>query len=342
MKILTFVVPCYNSQDYMRHCLDTVVSGGERVEVIVVNDGSKDNTEAIALEYMEKYPSIVRVISQENGGHGEAVNTGIRNATGKYFKVVDSDDCISKKNLTKILEVLGGMMEEDNQIDMLLSNFVYDKQGAIHKKVMRYRRAMQPEELLTWDSKIHFNRFQYILMHSVIYRTELLRECELVLPKHTFYVDNIYVFKPLAYVKKFYYLDLNFYKYFIGRDDQSVNEKVMISRIDQQIRVNKIMIDMYSELWAEKKFASKVVEKYMLQYLDMMMCVSSIMLILSGTEENLEKKDELWTYLRETDRKLYKKLRTTGFGIVMNLKGKAGRSIAKFGYKVSRKIYGFN
>ena len=78
---------------------------------------------------------------------------------------------------------------------------------------------------------------QYILMHSVIYRTQLLKECGLELPKHTFYVDNIFVYQPLPHVKNMYYLDVNFYRYFIGRTDQSVNESVMIGRIDQQLRV---------------------------------------------------------------------------------------------------------
>ena len=88
---------------------------------------------------------------------------------------------------------------------------------------------------------------KYILMHSVIYRTELLRECKLELPKHTFYVDNIFVYKPLPYVKTMYYMDVNFYRYFIGRNDQSVNEEVMIRRIDQQLLVNRLMIDIISE-----------------------------------------------------------------------------------------------
>ena len=86
---------------------------------------------------------------------------------------------------------------------------------------------------------------QYILMHSVIYRTALLKECGLALPEHTFYVDNIFVYQPLPHVKKIYYLDVNFYRYFIGRSDQSVNETVMIGRIDQQLRVTKLMLGYY-------------------------------------------------------------------------------------------------
>ena len=94
-KLLTITVPCYNSQDYMEKCIDSLLVGGERVEIIVIDDGSTDNTGAIADAYEKKYPSIVRAIHQENGGHGEGINQGVKHASGKYFKVVDSDDTLS-------------------------------------------------------------------------------------------------------------------------------------------------------------------------------------------------------------------------------------------------------
>ena len=85
MKLITFTVPCYNSAAYMDHCIETLLTAGEDAEIILVDDGSKDDTGKIADAYAEKYPTIVRVIHQENGGHGEGVNQGIRNATGVYF-----------------------------------------------------------------------------------------------------------------------------------------------------------------------------------------------------------------------------------------------------------------
>jgi len=337
-KILSVAVPCYNSMAYMEHCVETLVKGGSEMEIIIVNDGSKDSTREVAESLREKYPDLVKVINQENGGHGEAVNTGIKNATAPYFKVVDSDDWVDEEALLNILDTLRYMIKEDKGLDMLISNFVYDKQGVKKKKVMSYRTAFTSKRITSWDKAVKFKRTQFILMHSVIYRTELLRECELVLPKHTFYVDNLYVFKPLPSVKKVCYIDVDFYHYFIGRDDQSVNEKVMITRIDQHIRVAKLMIEEFLKFDLE----SAKLKNYMIHNLDMMMCIASIMLILSKDKENLIKKKELWKWLKEQDENLYKKLRYSILGIVMNLPGAVGRSISILGYKIARKIFGFN
>lgn len=178
-------------------------------------------------------------------------------------------------------------------------------------------------------------------MHSVIFRTKLLRECGLELPENTFYVDNIFVFEPLPFVKNMYYLDVNFYRYYIGREGQSVNEEVMIGRIDQQIKVNKIMIDYLVEKKA-KIYGKGKLKRYMMNYLEIITVISSIMLIRSGTEENLEKKTELWKYIRQKDIGLYMRLRHGVLGNAMNLPGKGGRKISVEGYKICRRFFKFN
>ncbi|MGN0291490.1 MAG: glycosyltransferase family 2 protein [Lachnospiraceae bacterium] len=338
MKLLTVAIPCYNSQDYMEKCIDSLLPGGEDVEIIIVDDGSKDMTPEIADAYAKKYPNIVRAIHQENGGHGEAVNTGIRNAQGIFFKVVDSDDWVNESAYHKLLSTLRCLVGEGKQLDMMISNFVYEKEGAKHKKVMKYTSALPKDQMFTWKDVKHFHKGQYILMHSVIYRTQLLRDCGLELPKHTFYVDNLFVYVPLPYVKNMYYLDVDFYRYYIGREDQSVNESVMIKRIDQQIRVNKIMINAY-DLW---KLQDRKLRKYMFNYLEIITVVSTVMLIRSGTDENLEKKRELWNYIKKKDIRLFHKLRNGIMGGTMNLPGKGGRKISIAAYKISQKVVGFN
>ena len=338
MKLLSVAIPSYNSESYMRNCIESLLPGGEEVEIIVVNDGSKDGTAAIADEYAAKYPTIVKAVHQENGGHGEAVNAGLRNATGLYYKVVDSDDWVNKEAYLKILETLAKLVKSGEMIDMLISNYVYEKEGKARKKVMQYRSAFPKDQVFTWDDVKFLHVGQYILMHSVIYRTQMLKDCALELPKHTFYVDNIYVYHPLPYVKKMYYMDVNFYRYFIGRGDQSVNEKVMIGRIDQQLRVNKILID-DCDVW---KIKNRKLRNYMISYLEIMMTVSTILAIRSKTEENLVKKKELWQYIKAKDVRHYKRIRRSILGNTMNLPGKSGRTISVAAYKIAQMIVGFN
>ncbi|MCI8957436.1 MAG: glycosyltransferase [Eubacterium sp.] len=337
MKILTVAIPCYNSQEYMEKSIRSALNGGDRVEIIIVDDGSTDDTLKIARKYQEKFPDIVKVIHQENGGHGEAVNTGIKNATGLYFKVLDSDDCLGKKALTKVLDLLEDMIAKDAGLDMLISNYMYDKQGVKHKKIMKYKRAMPVGKMFGWD-ELHFGKTQYLLMHSVIYRTKVLRECGMVLPKHTFYVDNIYVFQPLPYVKNIYYLDVCLYKYFIGRDDQSVHESVMIKRLDQQYRVTRLMLDIYNK----SDISHQNIDDAMVHYFDMMMCVSSILSILEGSKQRLEDKEKLWDELKISNPELYRRVRKSVLGITMNLPGKVGRKCSVIGYSITQKFFGFN
>lgn len=339
MKLISFAIPCYNSAAYMRNCIESLLVGGDEVEIIIVDDGSqKDNTLEIAKEYEVEYPGICKAVHQENGGHGEAVNTGLKNASGLFFKVVDSDDWLDREVLPRVLKKLREQVMAGTPVDMFVANFIYDKVGQEHKKVMRYRTAFPVDKIFGWQEVKHFMLGQYILMHSVIYRTEMLREAGLSLPKHTFYVDNIFVYQPLPHVRNIYYMDENLYHYFIGRDDQSVNETVMISRIDQQLRVNRIMADC-CEL---ARVQPAKLRRYMFNYLEIITTVSSVLAIKSGTEENMQKKRELWDYLKRKDFRLWLKLRFGFLGQGVNLPGKFGNRLTIAAYKLTQKFYGFN
>ncbi|MDF2804442.1 MAG: glycosyltransferase [Anaerocolumna sp.] len=338
MKLLSVVIPSYNSQDYLRNCIESLLPGGEDVEILIVNDGSIDKTAEIAEDYAKQYPTIIKVIHQENGGHGEAVNAGIRNATGLYFKVVDSDDWVDLDSYKRVLETLEIFRKNDTKVDILISNFVYEKEGMLHKKVMSYTNLLPQDQVFTWSEVKNFSKGKYILMHSVIYRTKLLRDCGLKLPKHTFYVDNLFVYVPLPYVKVLYYLNVDFYRYYIGREDQSVNERVMISRIDQQIKVNKLMIESVDI----RKISNKRIRNYMIHYLEIITVISTVLLIRSGTKENFQKKKELWKYMKEKDSRLYYRLRNGIMGVTMHLPGHVGRKISVAAYKISQKVIGFN
>lgn len=340
MKLLTFAVPCYNSEAYMEHCVQTLLEGGEDVEIILVDDGSKDGTGAIADRYAEQYPSIVKVVHQENGGHGEGVNQGIRNARGIYYKVVDSDDWVDVPSLHKALDKLRQFVRDNKLVDMMVCNYVYEHVESESERVMHYRNVFPRNKVFGWEQIGRFRPSQYLLMHSVIYRTQLLRDCGLELPKHTFYVDNIFVYQPLPSVKNIYYLDVDLYRYFIGRSDQSVNEKVMVTRVDQQLRVTYQMInshDLRTVGADHKKLA-----RYMFNYLAMMMAISSIFLVIDGRPEALGKKTQLWEYLRTVDSGLYHKMKYRAVSAFTNFPGYQGRKLSVQLYRLARKIYKFN
>ena len=314
----------------------------ERVEALklaIRNGELKMDTGKIADAYAEKYPNIVKVIHQENGGHGEGVNQGIRNASGMYFKVVDSDDWLDAEALQKVMQTLRGFAAMEQPVDLLMCNYVYEHVVDNTHHTVSYKSILPQDRVFAWDEIGRFPPSQNILMHTVIYRTQILRDSGLELPKHTFYVDNVFVYQPLPLCQRLYYMDIDLYRYFIGRDDQSVNESVMVKRVDQQLRVTKIMIDAV-DLYALPE-SQKKLRAYMFNYLSMMMAISSVFLTMDGRPEAFEKKTELWQYLKNHDERVYNKCRHSVAG-ACNLPGTLGHKITLWGYHVAQKIFKFN
>ncbi len=338
MKLVSIVIPCYNAENYMRKAVESLLPGGEQVEILIVNDGSTDGTAFIAEEYQQSYPQMIRVVHKQNGGHGDAVMAGLQAASGLYFKVVDADDWVDADAYGKVLETLKRCEQPDTRIDMLVSNYIYDKVGAKRKHVMSYHGALPENRVFSWEETRHFRLGKYLLMHSVIYRTQLLHDCGMQLPKHTFYVDELYVYIPLPYVSRIRYLNVNFYHYFIGREDQSVREDIMISRIDQVLYVNRLVIDSYDLQTIE----NLQLRRYMKKYIEIITTVSSILLIISGTKANLSKKNEIWAYIKTRDPKLYRQLNRSLMGRALHLNGRVGRRVQISCYRISNKIFGFN
>lgn len=338
MKTITFAIPCYNSQDYMDTCIRSILPGGEDVEILIIDDGSTDRTAAIADSYASKYPSIVRAIHQPNKGHGGAINTALKYANGTYFKVVDSDDWVDLSAYMNVLSTLRKLISDGTPVDMLLTNYVYEKVSEGKHRRMVYSLLFPENKIIGWeDMRMNITGFT-ILMHSVTYRTQMLRDCGLKLPEHTFYEDNLFVYVPLPHVKTLYYLNVNFYRYFIGRAGQSVAEATMVKRIDQQLKVNYMMVDAVDP-WS---IPEKHLRRYMLGYLEMITVVTTSIGYLSGKDENLKKVKDLWHYIRTRDIRTYHRFRWGVFGGAMNLPGKAGRKVSLECYQLSRKVMRFN
>ncbi|ERH33067.1 glycosyltransferase [Schaalia sp. HMT-877] len=287
--LLTVIVPSYNSQDYLDRAMTSLVGYGDEVEVIIVDDGSKDATGGIADDWASRYGS-VRVIHQENKGHGGAVNAGVAAAAGTHVRVVDSDDWLDRKALAAVLDVLREERAAGRELDLLVTNYVYEKQGKAHKAVIRYRNVLPRGRVFGWGQMRRCRYDQYLMMHALTLRTEVVRASGLSLPEHTFYVDYLYSHVPLPHVRTIRYLDVDLYRYFIGRDDQSVNEKVMISRLDQLARVNRLM----AQAVPPRDSVDERLWRYMVHYLRINAVVCSVMAQLSGTPGHLALKDAIW------------------------------------------------
>lgn len=324
----------------MEKCLNSLLAGGEEVEILIVDDGSfKDNTAEIADLYAQAYPTIVKAIHKENGGHGSGVNTGLAHATGMYFKVVDSDDWVDADAYAKILAKLRRFAHMKQPVDMLLSNYTYEHAADGTSHTIRYTGKMPENRSFGWNELGRFRPDQHILMHSVIYRTELLRRSGMQLPEHCFYVDNIFVYEPLPLVKKLYYLNVDFYRYYIGRGDQSINEEVMIRQVDQQLRITYHMLYACDPM---KLDIPRRLRRYMLHYMSMMVLISSIFLTLSKEEKNERKRDKLWADIRRYDRSLYQQLRYRSLCGLADMPVIRERPVLGGCYRIAQKAFKFN
>lgn len=339
MKLLSVAIPCYNSQDYMKNCIDSVLKGGKDVEIIIIDDGSADSTGLIADEYAKQFPETVKVIHQENGGHGEGVNQGVLNASGLYFKIVDSDDWLNEDALTKLLERIKNDFAEQECPDMYICNYVYEHSEDNTTFTMSYKDKFPEKKIFVWNEMKRFGLSQCLMMHSVVFRTKYLQKDYVPLPKHTFYVDNLFMYRPLPGVEKISYLDLDLYRYFIGREDQSVNEKVMIKRLDQQFRVTRLMFESHDLQKVKSK--SKNLYKYMVHNLGIMMLINASFSFLSKDKKRIEEFYDMWKELKANDPFLYKALSRRTSAIFTFLPGKPGRAIFVAGYRVMKKIVKF-
>lgn len=343
MKTITFAIPCYNSAEYMDKCVESILAfddGNGDIEILIVDDGStKDDTAAKADAWHDRFPETIYALHKENGGHGSAVNMGLANARGRYFKVVDSDDWLDEDAMREIMPYLRAQSELRDACDLVIGNYVYEKVYENTRTAIDYKNVFPTDREFTWDDIGRFKSSQYLLMHSVIYRTELLRDVRLVLPEHCFYVDNIFVYVPLPAVFSIRYFDVDMYRYFIGREGQSVNEDTMKARIDQQLRITRFMIDAVD---LQNDVVQKKLRRYMENYLSMMMCICSVFLRMINTPEAEKKRKDIWAYLKQARPDDYSKIRKNVLNLGTNIPTEVGRRLGLGGYRVAQKIFKFN
>lgn len=219
-KLISIVIPSYNSASFLPETVPTFVNITESVrhmvEVIIVNDGSTDNTLEVANELATQYPDIVRVIDKENGGHGSTINAGIKNALGKYFKIVDGDDYVDSAEFERLILFL-----QNSDVDQVITPFVKDYFNEEKKEIIDFENVESGKEY-TYDEFLSLvGRIPD--MHAVVNRTELLRENNIQLSEHCFYVDMQYNVFPMHLINKVAYFDTPIYQYQLGDENQSVS-----------------------------------------------------------------------------------------------------------------------
>lgn len=239
-KTLTVAVPSYNVEKYLADSLASYVAGGvdERLEVIVVDDGSRDATAAIANEFARLYPAVFRMVSKENGGHGSAVNAGIDAARGKYFRVIDADDRICTTCLSALLDELD-RAEDDLVLD--LKREVRMDTGA--SRLMQLPADLPVDRTLPFASVCErSDLWESFMIHSSCLRTSLLKQRKVRLLEHTFYVDYEFIVKSYSHVNTVRFLNQEGCNYYIGNDEQSVAPANYVRRWDDHTRVTEEML----------------------------------------------------------------------------------------------------
>ena len=337
MKLLTVTVPCYNSAEYMEKCIDSLLRGGERVEIIIINDGSKDRTGEIADRYAEEHPDIVRVVHQENGGHGEGINQGLAWASGKYFKVVDSDDVLSEDFPT----FLDRLEECDRAggVDLMVTNYYYVHTDGKGDRSICYKHNLPEGRIFSWEDTKPFKIHQMLTIHSCTFRTELMRQtAKRPLPKQVFYEDNLMVCRVLPKVERMYYFNADMYRYWIGRPDQSVQEEVMKKRYTHQLMVTERC---FATCYLDK-LESKRLKRYMKHEFFVMFGISILYARLNKSDEADATLDRMWQSCIAHDAKWGKHFRYRTPLALICLPGKFGRSFATFIYRLANKIVRFN
>lgn len=253
-KVLTLTIPSYNVEKYLEKTLDSFIDEHilEDIEVLIVDDGSKDRTAEIGKSYEEKYPNTFRLISKENGGHGSTINRGIIEARGKYFKVVDGDDWVKTEEFVKLVQ---GLKETD--AEFVVTNYSEVNDQTMEETLIDYPVFAGKAE---WDFQEIADK-EIIPMHPLVIRTDILKDHEIRMTEHCFYVDNEYTTFPIPYVNKVKYLPYNVYMYRLALATQSVSMKGFQNHIKDH---SKVVISLLEFL---KRCRKEEIPEYKLNYI---------------------------------------------------------------------------
>lgn len=300
-KILSVSIASYNVEKYIRKALDSccVPEIMDRLEVLIVNDGSTDGTLEIARDYESRYPDTFRVIDKENGGYGSTVNASIRAATGKYFRLLDGDDWFDAEGLTELVEELEGAEE-----DMIIAQFkrVFEEDG--HEEVR--------DEAQDIDGKVmRFEKLgdhDWFTMHAIVYRTKILQDHDIRLTEHCFYTDQEYDLLPLPWVETVRIFPHVVYCYRIGRGEQSVSLEGLEKHYNDQTIVLKRLYSVYPDVGQKKTAKDRYIFNYFLLRTFMQI---RVLLMISKSPLHKQELKNFIGFLKREQPLIYKEYRRT-------------------------------
>ena len=297
-KILSVSVATYNLEKFIKQAMDSYVNfdEAEKLEILIVNDGSKDDTEKIVKEYEKKYPNVIKLVNQKNAGPGSTVNTGIKNATGKYFRMIDGDDWVDTKNLKKYIDYL-----EKNDVDMVVTNYslVDNETGKVVPKkyntTAKYNKIYNIEEVCSNLS---------LDMHNVTFKTELVKKKDVKLD-NGFYTDIEYLLLPMKYVKTISFLKENIYMYRVSLSTQSMNIKSLQRNVAMHELVVKHLIEYYEK---NKEKMNSQLREYISNRISNM-CGTQLFILLSFNPAKQYKNEikNFNSYVKNSSADIYKK-----------------------------------
>lgn len=253
-KILTVVIPAYNMQDYLSRCLDSLIVDHDlmtKFEVLVINDGSKDNTSIIAHKYQDRFAETFRVIDKENGNYGSCINIGLSEARGKYIKILDADDWFDNNSFALYMKFLVNLKVD---VDMIITS--YNRRYANNNS----SELISPVNVL-YNHVYSFSDFDFenngcrsmLVMHSITYRTELLKSNGYFQDTGISFTDMEYDMIPMLYVNKFIFADFSLYQYYLGREGQTVSLEVSSKSLKAYLKIFNTLSPIYLKIKATKE-----------------------------------------------------------------------------------------
>lgn len=336
--LITFCIPAYNSSGYLHYAVDSLIPFGDSIEILIVDDGSTDETPKLADYYQSSYPDFVRAIHQANGGHGKGINTGIAEARGIYFKVLDSDDWVDPKALSKLLAKI---KEEHAVPDLYICDYRYWQGRDNPGQYISYSRLFDGKTpFYGWDDLPRFRYSSNITLHSAMFKTSVLKASGVHCPEHVSYEDNYFVYCPLPYVKCISYLPMALYQYLIGREGQSMENATCIRKYHDYIVDGLLIFKSYDIIGFKKERPG--LYRAMMHHLLLNMLMVPSFSRLNGSKKALDDLKGFWAQCKESNSRLYHHIRRKFPIFYLMFPGKTGLYNVKIGYRLSHHVVKFN